>query len=557
MGCGSCGTSNGLPKGCNNNGACGTDGCGKLSVFDWLSNMQLPNGQEKFNFVEVRFKNDRKFYYKNENNISLNIGDVIAVEGTPGHDIGVVTLTGELVRIQMKKKNLSWTTEDVKKVYRKANQKDIETWVEFRDREKQTMVDSRIMAKNLNLEMKICDVEYQGDGAKVTFYYTAEGRVDFRQLIKEYAGKFGVRIEMKQIGYRQEAAKVGGIGSCGRELCCSTWLTDFRSVSTAAARYQQLSINSQKLAGQCGKLKCCLNFELDSYLDALNSFPSMESRFETEKGWAHCVKIDVFKKEMWFAYDKGGIVWYKFSVNDIQEFLAITAKGQKTEPLEDLAKNVEESKPDFADVIGEDSLERFERKEKKNKKRKRIKNNQNSGNEKVAANTNNLKPQMAKQKQPNEAKDKANRPENKQGKNPNQSKKNNQNRPIKNSNPNQNQQLQNQPKEKQQPTQAKEQQVQPNTDQQKPQGNNRNRNKQKRKPNKPSNNSQQNNQTNQANQSTQQPKKQPQQNNQNAEQKPKTKDENHTNNSQPNPNKSKNRSKKRFNRGPKPNDTQQ
>ena len=308
MGCGSCGTSNGLPKGCNNNGACGTDGCGKLSVFDWLSNMQLPNGQEKFNFVEVRFKNDRKFYYKNENNISLNIGDVIAVEGTPGHDIGVVTLSGELVRIQMKKKNLSWTAEDVKKVYRKANQKDIETWQEFRDREKQTMVDSRIMAKNLNLEMKISDVEYQGDGAKVTFYYTAEGRVDFRQLIKEYAGKFGVRIEMKQIGYRQEAAKVGGIGSCGRELCCSTWLTDFRSVSTAAARYQQLSINSQKLAGQCGKLKCCLNFELDSYLDALNSFPSMESRFETEKGWTHCVKIDVFKKEMWFAYDKGGIV---------------------------------------------------------------------------------------------------------------------------------------------------------------------------------------------------------------------------------------------------------
>ena len=552
MGCGSCGTSNGLPKGCNNNGACGTDGCGKLSVFDWLSNMQLPNGQEKFNFVEVRFKNDRKFYYKNENNISLNIGDVIAVEGTPGHDIGVVTLSGELVRIQMKKKNLSWTAEDVKKVYRKANQKDIETWQEFRDREKQTMVDSRIMAKNLNLEMKISDVEYQGDGAKVTFYYTAEGRVDFRQLIKEYAGKFGVRIEMKQIGYRQEAAKVGGIGSCGRELCCSTWLTDFRSVSTAAARYQQLSINSQKLAGQCGKLKCCLNFELDSYLDALNSFPSMESRFETEKGWTHCVKIDVFKKEMWFAYDKGGIVWYKFSVNDVQEFLAMTAKGQKTEPLEDLAKNAEDAKPDFTDVIGEDSLERFERKEKQNKKRKRIKNNTNSENDKVSANANNQRPQPAKSKQPNERKDQANRPENKQGKNPNQSKKNNQNRPNKNSNPNQNQQ-QNQPKEKQQPTQANEQQAQPNTDQQKPQGNNRNRNQQKRKPNNPNNNSQQN----QANQSNQQPKKQPQQNNnQPAEPKANASGEN-TDNAQPNPNKSKNRNKKRFNRGPKPDNTQE
>ena len=548
MGCGSCGTSSGLPKGCNNNGACGTDGCGKLSVFDWLSNMQLPTGQEKFNFVEVRFKNDRKFYYKNENNISLNIGEVIAVEGTPGHDIGVVTLTGELVRIQMKKKNLSWTAEDVKKVYRKANQNDIETWVEFRDREKQTMVDSRIMAKNLNLEMKICDVEYQGDGAKVTFYYTAEGRVDFRQLIKEYAGKFGVRIEMKQIGYRQEAAKVGGIGSCGRELCCSTWLTDFRSVSTAAARYQQLSINSQKLAGQCGKLKCCLNFELDSYLDALNSFPSMESRFETEKGWAHCVKIDVFKKEMWFAYDKGGIVWHKFSVEDIQEFLAMSAKGQKTEPLEDLAKNVEETKPDFVDVIGEDSLERFERKEKQNKKRKRIKKPTNSGTEKVSANANNQRPQQAKQKA-NEVKDQPNRPENKPGKNPNQSKKNNQNRPNKNSNPNQNQQ--NLPREKQQPTQAKDQQGLPNTDQQKPEGNNRNRNQQKRKPNNP------NSANNQANQPNQQPKKQPQQNNnQPAEQKTNASGEDQ-NNTQPNPNKSKNRNKKRFNRGPKPDNTQE
>ena len=556
MGCGSCGTSNsGLPKGCNNNGACGTDGCGKLSVFDWLSNMKLPNGQEKFNFVEVRFKNDRKFYYKNENNISLNIGDVIAVEGTPGHDIGVVTLTGELVRIQMKKKNLTWEGEDIKKVYRKANQKDIETWQEFREREKQTMIDSRIMAKNHGLEMKICDVEYQGDGAKVTFYYTAEGRVDFRQLIKDYASKVAVRIEMKQIGYRQEAAKIGGIGSCGRELCCSTWLTDFRSVSTAAARYQQLSINSQKLAGQCGKLKCCLNFELDSYLDALNTFPSMESRFETEKGWTHCVKVDVFKKEMWFAYERGGVVWYKFSVEDIQEFLAMSAKGIKTEPLEELAKNVEEVKPDFTDVIGEDSLERFERKEKQKSKRKKIKKPTNTTAEKANSNTSAIKPQPAKQKQPNEAKDTLNRAENKPGKNPNQSKKNTQNRPQKNSNPNQNpnQQKQNPPKEKQQPTQNGDQkQGQQNPDQVKEQGNTRNRNQQKRKPNNP-------NPNNPANQENQQPKKLPQQNNnQNAEpKKTNVSGENLNNDTEPNPNKSKNRNKKRFNRGPKPDNTQQ
>ena len=374
MGCGSCGTSNGLPKGCNNNGACGTDGCGKLSVFDWLSNMQLPNGQEKFNFVEVRFKNDRKFYYKNENNISLNIGDVIAVEGTPGHDIGVVTLTGELVRIQMKKKNLSWTAEDVKKVYRKANQKDIETWQEFRDREKQTMVDSRIMAKNLNLEMKISDVEYQGDGAKVTFYYTAEGRVDFRQLIKEYAGKFGVRIEMKQIGYRQEAAKVGGIGSCGRELCCSTWLTDFRSVSTAAARYQQLSINSQKLAGQCGKLKCCLNFELDSYLDALSHFPSSQTTIDTEKGKAFCIKIDVFKKKMWFAYVDNSMAWYDLDVAEVKKMMKINSKGQKSIPLEELKTFTGADKVETVDLIQENNLDRFEKK-KPNKHR-----NKNTGN---------------------------------------------------------------------------------------------------------------------------------------------------------------------------------
>ncbi|WP_395094070.1 regulatory iron-sulfur-containing complex subunit RicT [Vaginella massiliensis] len=382
MGCGSCGTKNGLPKGCNNNGACGVDGCGKLTVFDWLANMRLPKGQEQFDFVEVRFKNDRKLYYKNENNIAINIGDVVAVEGNPGHDIGIVTLTGELVRIQMKKKHQSYKGEDVKKVYRKANQKDIETWREYRERETQTMIDSRIIAKRLGLEMKICDVEYQGDGGKVTFYYTADGRVDFRQLIKEYASKFGVRIEMKQIGYRQEAAKVGGIGSCGRELCCSTWLTDFRTVSTAAARYQQLSINSQKLAGQCGKLKCCLNYELDSYLDALNNFPTMDTKLNTEKGYANCVKIDVFKREMWFSYDQGGVMWYKFSVEDVQEFMAINAKDQKLESLEDLAKNsIIEKKIDFIDVIGEDSLERFERKNRPSNRKRSNQRNKNRGNQ--------------------------------------------------------------------------------------------------------------------------------------------------------------------------------
>lgn len=374
MGCGSCGTTtNGLPKGCKNNGACGVDsGCGKLPVFDWLSNMRLPNGQFAFNCVEVRFKNDRKQYYKNTNNLSLSMGDIVAVEAQSGHDIGVVTLTGELVRIQMKKKNLTENSEEIRKIYRKANEKDIETWQSFREKEQETKMRARRIAVNLGLEMKITDVEYQGDGIKAIFYYTAEGRVDFRELIKQYASNFGVRIEMKQIGYRQEAAKVGGIGSCGRELCCSTWLTDFRSVNTAAARYQQLSINPQKLAGQCGKLKCCLNYELDSYLDALDEFPSMESTFETEKGTAGCMKIDVFKKEMWFTYLNGGISWHKFTVEQAKDFISVSKKGGKTAALEDLANEVSvETEKEFKDVIQENSLERFERKNRNRNRKNR------------------------------------------------------------------------------------------------------------------------------------------------------------------------------------------
>jgi len=402
MGCGSCGTSStGLPKGCNNNGACGADsGCGKLPVFDWLSNMRLPNGQLGFNCVEVRFKNDRKQYYKNTNLLSLSMGDIVAVEAQAGHDIGVVTLTGELVRIQMKKRRLTEDSDDVRKIYRKANEKDIETWKSVQEKEKETMMRARRIAVNLGLEMKISDVEYQGDGNKVIFYYTAEGRVDFRALIKEYAAAFGVRIEMKQIGYRQEAAKVGGIGSCGRELCCSTWLTDFRSVNTTAARYQQLSINPQKLAGQCGKLKCCLNYELDSYLDALDEFPSMESTFETEKGMAVCVKIDVFKKEMWFTYQDRGVNWHKFSVEQTHEFIAASKSGVKLEPLEDLAKELVEVKKEFVDVIEENSLERFEKKNRNRNRNKNFNKKSNSGT--------NLNSKQNPKREPGEARPKSN-----------------------------------------------------------------------------------------------------------------------------------------------------
>lgn len=292
MSCNSCSTGkDGQPKGCKNNGTCGTDSCNKLTVFDWLSNMSLPDGETPFNAVEVRFKNGRKQYFLNTENLTLSIGDVVATQAKSGHDIGMVTLTGELVRIQMKRKNVDIDDrENVLKIYRKASQRDIDIWKEAREREEPMKVKARQFAIDLKLQMKISDIEFQGDASKATFYYTAEDRVDFRELIKLFAREFKTRIEMKQVGFRQEAARLGGIGSCGRELCCSTWLTDFRSVSTSAARYQQLSLNPLKLAGQCGKLKCCLNYELDSYLDALKEFPKTEVKLYTEKGVGACQK---------------------------------------------------------------------------------------------------------------------------------------------------------------------------------------------------------------------------------------------------------------------------
>ena len=355
--------------GCENVNTCGNSY--KLSVFDWLSTIQAPK-QIMCNFVEVRFKNDRKSYYNNANNLPLHIGSVVTVESNPGHDIGVVSLTGELVKIQMKKKHFS---EDAAlKIYRVATQKDVEIWQDARKKEDQTKIQARKIAKNLGLEMKITDVEYQGDGSKATFYYTAEGRVDFRQLIKEYASSFKTKIDMKQIGYRQESAKVGGIGSCGRELCCSTWLTDFRSVNTNAARYQQLSINPLKLAGQCGKLKCCLNFELDSYVDALSDFPSSNTILETEKGRAFCIKIDVFKKKMWFAYVDNSMAWYDLDVAEVKKMMKINSKGQKSIPLEELKTFTGADKVETVDLIQENNLDRFEKK-KPNKHR-----NKNTGN---------------------------------------------------------------------------------------------------------------------------------------------------------------------------------
>ncbi len=392
MGCGNCssgGCSSGVPNGCNNNGACGTGGCNKLSVFDWLSGMELPSGQQPFEYVEVRFKNGRKEFFS-RNGLNLNAGDVVAVEASPGHDIGVVSLSGELVKIQMRKKQSFVGSPETKKIYRLARQPDIDLWHEARSLEFDTMKKAREMAIELKLSMKISDVEYQGDKTKAIFYYTAEERVDFRELIKRMADEFKVRIEMKQIGMRQEASRLGGIGSCGRELCCSTWLTDFRSVSTTAARYQQLSINPMKLAGQCGKLKCCLNYELDVYTDALKEFPDTEKKLKTKKGTAFFQKMDVFKKLLWYSYDEDPFQFIELSLERVNQIVTENKKGNLPEELKDFSSAlVKAKKPVFENVVGQDSLTRFDNKGGKKKKRKGGNKNYRKGKKKNSKPSNN------------------------------------------------------------------------------------------------------------------------------------------------------------------------
>lgn len=384
MGCSGCSTgrgcstaSNGLPGGCKNNGSCGAGGCNKLNVFDWLANMELPGGQTTFDCVEIRFKNSRKEFFRNVNNLQLNVGDVVAVEASPGHDMGVVSISGELVRLQMKKRNVNPGSEEIKKIYRKAKQTDIEKWQEAQGLEQATMYRARTIAVKLNLQMKISDVEYQGDRTKAIFYYTADDRVDFRELIKVLAEEFKVRIEMRQIGARQEASRLGAIGSCGRELCCSTWLTDFRSVATSAARYQQLSLNPLKLAGQCGKLKCCLNFELDSYMDALKDFPEVNNvKLETNRGRAFHQKTDIFRRTMFFSYTDEPDNFIPLTVDRVKEVMEMNKNGVKPEDLsiKIITPKIIEKKPDYENVVGQDSLTRFDQKKKvkfKNNNKKR------------------------------------------------------------------------------------------------------------------------------------------------------------------------------------------
>ena len=367
MGCSSCSSnSNGTPLGCKNNGTCGSDGCNKMTVFNWLSNMDIVMEKENANIVEVRFKNGRKEFYKNIDDLSISIGDLIVVKAEKGYDLGHITLKGGLIPIQMKKKQID-PNKEFFPILRKATQKDIDIWAKSREKEKKIQKMSREMAIRLDLKMKISDIEFQGDGSKATFYYTAAGRVDFRQLIREMAREFKIRIEMKQVGLREEASRLGGIGSCGRELCCSTWLNDFRSVTTSAARYQQLALNPQKLAGQCGKLKCCLNYELDFYQEALKDFPKSNTKILTEKGIAYCQKIDIFKGLLWFVYKNDSINWHELTAEKVKEILKINAEGKKINSLEDYVFFQSEENQEFQNVVGQDSLTRFDKKKKKRK----------------------------------------------------------------------------------------------------------------------------------------------------------------------------------------------
>lgn len=347
-----------------------TSGCNKLDVYDWLADMDMPTNYKPFNIVEVRFKGSRKDFYVNPDNLYLEMGEMVAVEpNTGGYDIGHVSMTGELVRLQLKKNNVDPSAVS-KKVYRKVTDADIKKWQAAKDLEWETMHKARKMALDLGLSMKISDVDFQGDKSKATFYYTADGRVDFRELIKRMAEAFRVRIEMRQIGMRQEASRLGGIGSCGRELCCSTWLTDFKTVSTSAARYQNLSLNTLKLAGQCGKLKCCLNYELDSYMDALKDIPNNIERIETERGVAYLQKTDIFKKLMWFSYP-GEENWIPLTTDRVREIHQLNKEGVKPAEIGAVAMEPIEEKVasyDYENVVGQDSLTRLDDRSKKKKR---------------------------------------------------------------------------------------------------------------------------------------------------------------------------------------------
>lgn len=370
MGCSNCGTSKGgKPSGCKSNGGCSTGGCNRLNVHDWLANLPFSDPESGCRVVEVSFnQGSRKDYYRNSTTQLFEKGDMVSVEGVSGFDVGEVTLMGEMVRLQLKKKGIEERNPEIKRILRRATDKDVEIMQQNKARERDALIRSRAIARQLKLDMKMSEVEIQADGRKATFFYIADDRVDFRELIKLYAGEFRLKVEMRQIGARQEAAKVGGIGSCGRELCCSTWLSDFKSVNTTAARYQNLSINQSKLSGQCGRLKCCLNYELDTYLDALQNFPDNAESLQVAKGTASLIKKDIFKNLMWYVLPDSN-KQYPLTIERVRTIRQMNMQNVVADDLGPVEVNTgkpkEETETGYVDLVGQISLQTLEKADRK------------------------------------------------------------------------------------------------------------------------------------------------------------------------------------------------
>jgi cell fate regulator YaaT (PSP1 superfamily) len=374
-GCAACGIADGIPAGCKGNGKCGSGGCNMMNSFNWLADHTSPNLEQDFDCVEVSFKNGaEKSFCKVGDDRTITTGEMVAVSSDVGYDIGRITLSGELVRLQMKKKEVDRDSDQLRQVLRRVTEQDLQRLSDVENKEQQTLIRARAIARQMNLEMKIGDVTYQADNKKVTFYYTAEGRVDFRELIKTYAKEFKVKIKMMQIGSRQEAGRIGGMGDCGRELCCSTWLSSFSSVVTSAARYQNLSINQSKLSGQCGRLKCCLNYELDTYMDALKDFPKKADRIETTISTAVLQKTDIFKQIMWYS-NKGESKFYPLTLEQVNKALALNKQGKKAQPLAEVQIEIAPAEVEDDALVGQITLATLEKgkKKKSNKNRTRKK----------------------------------------------------------------------------------------------------------------------------------------------------------------------------------------
>lgn len=439
MSCTGCSTtSGGTPNGCKSNGGCSSGGCNRMNAHDWLRNLPIADMDSACKVVEVSFsQGTRKDFFRNTSLQPFEKGDLIAVEGVSGFDVGEVSLTGEIVRLQMKKRNVKEDNPEMKKILRRATDRDIEIRNQNKAREPEAVIRSRAIAKQLKLDMKISQVEMQADGRKATFFYIADGRVDFRELIKVYASEFRVKVEMRQIGARQEAGKVGGIGSCGRELCCSTWLTDFKSVNTAAARYQNLSINQTKLSGQCGRLKCCLNYELDTYLDALQHFPDNCDVLQVAKGNAFLIKKDIFKNLMWYTLPDSN-KQYPLTIERVRKIKTLNQQGTRPEdlePVEVTSSKPKEAEPEVVELVGQISLRTLEKAEKKKRQQQQEKRNQGTRNKGQGSGTQGQQGQLGQRNRPARPGTGGGQQQGGQKQNPNR----NQQRPNNPNNPNRNQ----------------------------------------------------------------------------------------------------------------------